>query len=87
MDIRLTDDLLFDKNASVSPTGNAVVWEKCKTDGTECNVYAAVQTSPGEFSTRALTNAAGENRYPDTNGQIAVYISNRSGENDIYFQP
>ena len=87
MDIRLTNDLLFDKNASVSPTGNAVVWEKCKTDGTECNIYAAVQTSPGEFSTRALTNAAGENRYPDTNGQIAVYISNRSGENDIYFQP
>lgn len=86
-DIRLTNDSLFDKNPSVSPTGNAVVWEKCQTDGLGCNVYAAVQTSPGVFTTRALTSAAGENRYPDTNGQIAIYISDRSGENDIYYQP
>ena len=87
IDIRLTDDLLFDKNPAVSPTGNAVVWEKCQTDGTGCNVYAALQTSPGVFTTRALTSAAGENRNPDTNGQIAIYISDRSGENDIYYQP
>jgi len=87
-DIRLTNDTLFDKNASVSPTGNAVVWEKCQTDGLGCNVYSAIQTSPGVFTTRALTtSAAGENRRPDTNGQIAVYISDRTGENDIYFQP
>ena len=87
-DTRLTNDLLFDKNASVSPTGNAVVWEKCQTDGFGCNVYAAIQTSPGVFTTRALTTSAtGENRYPDTNGQVAVYISNRTGENDIYYQP
>jgi hypothetical protein len=85
-DIRLTNDLLFDKNPSVSPTGNAVVWEKCETQGIGCNVYSSVQTSPGVFTTRALTDAAGENRYPDTNGQIAVYISDRSGENDIYYQ-
>src|SRR5215510_8487851 len=86
-DIRLTNDLLFDKTPAVSPTGNAVVWEKCQTDGLGCNVYSAVQTSPGVFTTRALTSAAGENRYPDTNGQIAIYISDRSGENDIYYQP
>jgi hypothetical protein len=86
-DIRLTNDLLFDKNPAVSPTGNAVVWEKCQTDGLGCNIYSSVQTSPGVFTTRALTTGGGENRNPDTNGQIAVYISNRSGENDIYFQP
>jgi len=86
-DIRLTNDLLFDKNAAVSPTGNAVVWEKCQTDGSRCNIYSAIQTSPGVFETRALTGSTGDNRYPDTNGQIAVYISDRSGENDIYFQP
>jgi len=86
LDIRLTNDLLFDKNPAVSPTGNAVVWEKCQTDGLGCNVYAAVQTSPGVFSTSALTSA-GENRQPDTNGQVAVYISDRTGENDIYVQP
>ena len=86
-DIRLTNDNLFDKNPSVSPTGNAVVWEKCQTDGFGCNVYSSIQTSPGVFDTRALTAAPGENRQPHTNGQIAVYISDRSGENDIYFQP
>lgn len=86
-DIRLTNDLLFDKNPAISPTGNAVVWEKCQTDGFGCNVYSAVQSSPGVFTSRALTNGTGENRSPDTNGQIAVYISDRSGENDIYFQP
>jgi hypothetical protein len=25
------------------------VWEKCLTDGTGCNVYAAIQTSPGQL--------------------------------------
>jgi len=84
---RLTSDTLFDRSPAVSPTGNAVVWEKCHTDGSGCDIYASIQTSPGVFTTRALTGAAGENRGPDTNGQIVVYISNRSGENDIYFQP
>jgi hypothetical protein len=86
-DIRLTNDSLFDKNPAVSPTGNALVWEKCQTDGLGCNIYAAVQTSPGVFTTSALTSGAGENRSPDTNGQVAVYISNRTGENDIYVKP
>lgn len=86
-DTRLTNDTLFDKYPAVSPAGDAVVWEKCQTDGLGCDIYSAIETSPGIFSTRALTLGGGEDRYPDTNGQIAVYISNRSGENDIYFQP
>lgn len=84
---RLTDDTLFDKNPSVSPSGNAVVWEKCQTDGTGCDVYSATQDGPGVFTVHALTAGGGEDRTPDTNGTIAVYISNRSGENDIYYQP
>lgn len=84
---RLTNDTLFDKNPSVSPTGNAVVWEKCQTDGTGCDVYSAIQDGPGTFTIHALTAGGGEDRTPDTNGTIAVYISDRSGENDIYYQP
>jgi hypothetical protein len=84
---RLTNDALFDRNPSVSPTGNALVWEKCQTDGAGCDIYSAIQTSPGVFTTRALTGAAGEDRLPDTNGQTVVYTSNRGGETDIYFQP
>jgi len=84
---RLTDDLLLDRNPAVSGTGKAVVWEKCQTTGLGCDIYSAIQMSPGVFTTGALTGAASEDRQPQTDGRIAVYISNRDGENDVYFQP
>lgn len=84
---RLTDDGLHNVNPAVSPDGNAIVWEKCQTDVTGCDIYAATQTSPGVFTVRALTGAAGEDRFPHTNGEIAVYTSTRGGETDIYYQP
>lgn len=83
---RLTEDFLFDRGPAVSPTGNAIVWEKCQTNGLGCDIYASLQTAPGVFTTSQLTFANGEDRFPRTNGDIAVYISNRSGENDIYLQ-
>ena len=82
---RLTNDALFDRNPAVSPTGNAVVWEKCQPNGTGCDIYSAIQTGPGTYQTQLLTGP-GEDRLPDTNGEIVVYISDKSGENDIYFQ-
>jgi Tol biopolymer transport system component len=86
-DIRLTNDTAFDKNPSVSPSGNAVVWEKCQTDGSNCDVYSAIQTAPGTFTTHLLSIGTGNDRQPDTNGTIAVYVSDKSGENDVYYQP
>jgi len=83
---RLTNDALFDKNPAVSPTGNAVVWEKCQTNGLSCDIYSAVQTGPGTFQTQLLTGA-GEDRGPNTNGALVGYISDKSGANDIYYQP
>jgi hypothetical protein len=74
------------RNPRVSPTGNAVVWEQWQHDGTGCAIYSAVQTSPGTFQTTLLTGA-GQNRGPATNGAVVVYISDKSGENDIYYQP
>lgn len=82
---QLTNDTLRDLNPSVSPDGNVVVWEKCQTNVTGCDVYSATQTGPGAFSTRLLSGA-GEDRFPDTNGQLVVYISDKNGENDIYLQ-
>lgn len=64
---QLTNDSLSDRNPAVSPDGNVVVWEKCQTDGTGCDIYSATQTGPGAFTTRLLTGA-GEDRSPDTNG-------------------
>lgn len=84
---RLTNDPSFDKRPAVDSDGNTIVWEKCVTDGEGCDIYSAVQTSPGVFSTRALTAASSEDHDPDTNGDFVVYTSIRGGETDVYFQP
>jgi hypothetical protein len=72
----------------VSPNGNAVVWEKCQNNDRGCAVYSAIQTAPGVFTTRALTESVtdGFRHFPFTNGEIAVYISDRTGESDVYYQ-
>jgi len=82
---RLTNDTLVDKLVAVSPTGNAMVWEKSQEDGSGGDIYAAIQTSPGVFSVTALTGAAGKEHNPDTNGEVVVYTSTRAGETDIFF--
>jgi hypothetical protein len=81
----LTNDGLMNRDPAVSPDGKVVVWEKCQTNGTGCDIYSATQTGPGAFTTRLVTSS-GEDRSADTNGQLVVYISDKSGENDIYFQ-
>lgn len=83
---QLTDGSLVNKNPNVSPDGDAIVWEQCQTNELNCAVYAAVQTALGVFTTKALTQPGGTNHSPSTNGSIAVYISDRSGENDVYYQ-
>src|ERR1043165_9820597 len=83
----LTNDASVNLFPNVSPDGDAVVWDQCQSDRNGCAVYAALQTAPGVFTTRALTAAAGTIHIPFTNGEVAVYVSNRSGENDIYYQP
>ena len=82
---QLTNDGLLNRGPAVSPDGKVVVWDKCQTNGTGCDIYSATQTGPGTFTTRLLTGT-GEDRFADTNGQLIVYISDKSGENDIYIQ-
>lgn len=82
---QLTNDTLSDRFPAVSPDGNVVVWEKCQPDGTKCDIYSATQISPGSFTTRFVSSAAGDS-FSDTNGLFVAYISNKNGENDIYFQ-
>jgi hypothetical protein len=83
----LTDDSLFDRHLNVSPNGNAVVWSKCQTNQSGCDVYAAIQTASGVFTTQALTSTPDEESFPRTNGELVVYLSTRDGETDIYYQP
>lgn len=82
---QLTSDGLLNRHPAVSPDGKVVVWEKCQNNGTGCDIYSATQTGPGTFTTRLLTGT-GEDTYAGTNGQLVAYISNKSGENDVYLQ-
>jgi len=82
----LSNDSLVNFRPTTSPNGDVVVWDKCQAFGVNCAVYAAVETTPGVFTTRALTEMAGRDHLPFTDGVIAVYTSDRSGENDVYFQ-
>jgi hypothetical protein len=82
---QLTNDTLTDSQPAISPDGSVIVWQKCQPNDTGCDIYSATQTSPGTFTTRLLTGA-GEDRWPATNGQFVVYISDKNGDNDVYFQ-
>lgn len=82
---QLTNDSSVNRDPAVSPDGKFVVWQKCQANGSGCDIYSATQTGPGAFTTRLLTGA-GEETSPDTNGQLVVYLSDKSGENDIYMQ-
>lgn len=82
---QLTNDGMGNLDPALSPDGKVVVWKKCQLNGKGCDVYAATQTEPGAFTTRLLTGA-GEDSGADTNGQIIAYVSDKSGENDIYLQ-
>jgi hypothetical protein len=84
---RLTTDALMDTNPAVSPTGNAVVFQKCQTTGFGCSIYVATQIAPGVFSTSVLPGQTGENFNPATNGSVVVYTAARNGETHVYYQP
>lgn len=83
---RLTDDAFLDKNPEVSPGGDVVVWVKCATLATGCDVWRAVRTATG-WSAAAVSGAGGEESLPDTDGDVVVFASSRpsggSTEQDI----
>jgi hypothetical protein len=81
----LSNDALLNRLPAISPNGNVIVWEKCQTNGSACDIYSATQTGPGTFTTRLLTGA-GDDHSPTTNGQVIAYVSDKGGEPDIYLQ-
>lgn len=86
---RLTDDSLTDRAAAVGPGGTAVVWLKCQTETSGCDVWQATPNA-GSWVSMPLTGTEGEESLPDTNGQLVVYGSARTVdgvlERDIYWQ-
>ena len=79
---RLTNDALADTLPAVSPDGNAVVWIKCA-DAYTCDVWRAERTAGGWGTPEQVTDAAGKESFPDTNGPVTVYGSTAGGDDNI----
>jgi hypothetical protein len=89
--VRLTDDLLYDTNPAVSPDGNVIVWEKCATSVSPCDIWQATRTGD-VWAVSQVTSASTETQGsgPDTNGTLVVYGAQRAGNAtgaDIYWKP
>jgi hypothetical protein len=84
--VRLTNDVAFDQNPSVSPDGNTVVWEHCATSLTNCDIWQAVKTGAVWTVGIVAATASSENN-PDTNGTLVVYDSDRGTGSDIFWRP
>ena len=84
---RLTNDTMLDWTPAVSPDGSVVVWAKCSTTGTGCQIWQAVRNTAGSWVTSQLTLGNCQNFLPDSNGQIVAYAATCNGEADIYWQP
>jgi len=84
---RITNDLIFDQNPSVSPDGTVVTWEHCSTSGTNCDILQAVK-SGGVWSVSAAADSTNPEANPDTNGSLVVYDSIRGlDRGDIFWRP
>ncbi len=71
---RLTEDTSVDRTPVVSEDGHTVVWAKCASGSTGCDIWSARETDTG-YQTRKLTGAEGEESAPDTDGTWAVYVT------------
>lgn len=83
----LASDAMANVEPAVSPDGSVVVWAKCDPSGTPCNIWEATLGSGGTWSSAALTSGTDDNELPDTDGNIVVYQSVRSGVQGVYWQP
>jgi hypothetical protein len=86
---RLTNNTGFDRRPNVSPDGNVIVWEnKPALDLNDPgDIYKAVKTG-GAWTVSQVTSTPDNESWPDTNGTVVVYSSNRSSSTagaDIYW--
>jgi hypothetical protein len=90
---RLTEDTLLDLDPAVTPTGDAVVFQKCESQPpllevpVNCDIYKSVRTAPGVFTTSQLTSSPVDERNVDTNGALVVYESGIGTERNIAYKP
>jgi hypothetical protein len=76
-----------DDSPSLSPTGSAVVWERCV--GANCDVLRSLNSGGTWSVPEVVSDTPWNEGNPDTDGATVVYDSNRPSATggDIYFQP
>jgi hypothetical protein len=82
---RITNDTVIDGNPSVSPDGNVVVWERCASSLTNCDIWQAVKTG-GVWNASVVADTASAEANPETNGTLVVYDSHRGTNPDIFWR-
>ena len=81
-----SDGTMSNRDPHVSPDGGTVTWSKCLSDGTGCDVYVAQRAADGTWRVVQLTDSAGEDILPETDGSVVTYASNAGGDYDIWFE-
>jgi hypothetical protein len=87
--LRVTNDTQFDHNMSVAPNGNVIVWDKCPTSTSPCDIWQATK-GVGGWTVSQVTSTADPESFPDTNGTLVVYGGVRAASAtsaDIYWKP
>jgi hypothetical protein len=85
----ISNDPAAEDNPNVSPDGNVIVWERCPTSLTNCDVMQAVRNG-GSWTVSVVANSPDPEGNPDTNGTLLVYDASHPGNptgQDIYFVP
>lgn len=74
---------------AVSPTGYAVVWERCDVAFTTCAVMKSIRSGGVWGPAQVVSDTGPANLNPDTDGTTIVYDSDRPSATgqDIYFRP
>jgi Tol biopolymer transport system component len=71
----------------VSSDGSVIAWAICEPTSIGCDIYIVQKTTDESWSTPVqLTDSTGEDRLPDTNGQIVAYASDAGGDFDIWWK-
>jgi len=73
-------------NPNVSPDGNIIVWERCITSLTNCDILKGVR-SGGTWTVSAVADTPDPEGNPDTDGKWITYDASYNGNQHIHFQP
>jgi alpha-tubulin suppressor-like RCC1 family protein len=79
----------YDSSPALSPTGDAIVWERCDTSFTNCGIMKSIRSGSVWGPAQVVADTPYNEANPDTDGVNVVYDSERPSATgvDIYYQP